>query len=241
MECYIKLHFIYSSLTKNKVHHHIIIMRSLLILCFLLCGLALLVAQASENVHGVVIDYLERPDTCSGDDAIKAEKDDKVHVHYTGTLANGDVFDTSIKRGQPFQFTLGASQVIKGWDIGILGMCVGEKRRLTIPSELGYGKRGAAGGKIPPDATLIFETEMIKIDKHERNMINKNNKNIVADQKKVGEGKTSHPAAAAEERKDTSPNNGSPTMKEYLVLAVVIAVVAYYVRQNRNRIRDYSL
>ena len=85
-----------------------------------------------------------------------------VSVHYTGWLTNGNVFDTSLKRGQPFQFKLGMGQVIAGWDQGVAGMKVGGKRKLTIPPELGYGNRGA-GGVIPPGATLIFEVELLGV------------------------------------------------------------------------------
>ncbi len=86
-----------------------------------------------------------------------------VVVHYTGWLTDGKKFDSSVDRGQPFKFTLGQGQVIKGWDEGLSTMKVGGKRKLTIPSELGYGNRGA-GGLIPPGATLVFEVELLGIE-----------------------------------------------------------------------------
>ena len=83
-----------------------------------------------------------------------------VSVHYTGWLENGTKFDSSLDRGRPFEFKLGAGQVIRGWDEGVAGMKAGEKRKLTIPSNIGYGSRGA-GGVIPPNATLIFDVQMV--------------------------------------------------------------------------------
>jgi len=90
-----------------------------------------------------------------------AQAGNQVTVHYIGRLVDGTVFDSSINRKKPFVFTLGQGKVIKGWDQGVNGMKVGEKRQLTIPPELGYGATGA-GSVIPPNATLVFELELIQ-------------------------------------------------------------------------------
>jgi len=87
-----------------------------------------------------------------------------VKVHYTGWLTSGKKFDSSVDRGQPFSFPLGGGQVIKGWDEGVAGMKVGGKRQLRIPPDLGYGSRGAPGA-IPPNATLIFDVELLGVGK----------------------------------------------------------------------------
>ena len=89
-----------------------------------------------------------------------AKAGDSVHVHYTGWLTDGTKFDSSVDRGSPFSFRLGAGKVIKGWDEGVAGMKVGGKRKLVIPAALGYGSRGAAG-VIPPHAELTFEVELL--------------------------------------------------------------------------------
>jgi FKBP-type peptidyl-prolyl cis-trans isomerase len=91
-----------------------------------------------------------------------AQAGQTVTVHYSGWLESGNKFDSSIDRGQPFSFPLGAGRVIKGWDEGVQGMKVGGKRKLIIPSTLGYGARGASGA-IPPHATLIFEVELLGV------------------------------------------------------------------------------
>ena len=88
----------------------------------------------------------------------------QVKVHYTGWLISGQKFDSSLDRGEPFSFLLGAGQVIKGWDEGVAGMKVGGKRQLRIPPTLGYGAEGS-GGVIPPNATLIFDVELLDVSK----------------------------------------------------------------------------
>lgn len=88
---------------------------------------------------------------------------DSIDVHYTGTLTNGKKFDSSLDRAEPLNFTCGKGQVIKGWDEGLLGMKVGEKRKLTIAPHLAYGNRAIGGGLIPANSTLIFETELVEI------------------------------------------------------------------------------
>jgi len=98
-------------------------------------------------------------DLALGEGAVAAAGQ-SVTVHYTGWLANGDKFDSSKDRNDPFVFHLGAGQVIRGWDEGVQGMQVGGTRKLTIPPGLGYGARGA-GGVIPPNATLVFEVELL--------------------------------------------------------------------------------
>jgi len=96
---------------------------------------------------------------------VKTRNGDTLHMHYTGTLhADGSEFDSSIPRGQPFTFPLGAGRVIKGWDQGLVGMCEGEKRKLIIPPQLGYGASGSPP-KIPGDSVLVFEVELLKIER----------------------------------------------------------------------------
>jgi peptidylprolyl isomerase len=118
-------------------------------------------AKMVETVSGLKYD-----DTKVGD-GTTATAGHKVSVHYTGWLwkndAKGAKFDSSLDRGQPIVFTLGAHQVIPGWDEGIAGMKVGGKRTLIIPPELAYGSKGAGGGLIPANATLIFEVELVSV------------------------------------------------------------------------------
>jgi len=104
---------------------------------------------------------LQYDDLLVGQGAV-AQSGQLVSVHYTGWLTNGRKFDSSLDRGDPFSFHLGQGQVIAGWDEGVQGMQIGGKRKLTIPSDLGYGPYGA-GGVIPPDATLVFEVELLGV------------------------------------------------------------------------------
>jgi len=107
--------------------------------------------------NGLVIEILTEGNGAA------AENYSIVSVNYTGTLENGTVFDSSLNPGrEPFRFTLGAKQVIEGWDQGVLGMKVGEKRKLTIPPDIGYGDRDM--GVIPPNSTLIFEVELLEVE-----------------------------------------------------------------------------
>src|SRR5262245_23573812 len=107
------------------------------------------------------MDKLIVEDVVAGTGA-EATKGQNVTVHYTGWLTNGTKFDSSKDRRDPFVFSLGKGQVIKGWDEGVQGMKVGGKRKLTIPHAMGYGARGA-GGVIPPKATLVFEVELLGV------------------------------------------------------------------------------
>lgn len=128
--------------------------------------LALLIALAvctqpalSDGDAELKVEIVKSSDSCSR----KSKKGDILSMHYTGTLVDGKEFDSSRQRGEPFRFQIGLGQVIKGWDQGLLDMCVGDKRKLTVPPSLGYGEAGA-GDRIPPGATLVFETELTKIE-----------------------------------------------------------------------------
>lgn len=113
----------------------------------------------SDGDGELKVEIVKSSDSCSR----KSKKGDILSMHYTGTLVDGKEFDSSRQRGEPFRFQIGLGQVIKGWDQGLLDMCVGDKRKLTVPPSLGYGDAGA-GDRIPPGATLVFETELTKIE-----------------------------------------------------------------------------
>lgn len=115
---------------------------------------------SSKDSSDVVID--ENPVIMT--EKSQAEDGDTVTVHYVGTLVDGTQFDSSRDRGAPFSFVLGEGSVIKGWDEGLVGMKVGETKVLTIPPEKGYGAGGTPDGSIPPNATLIFEVELLKVE-----------------------------------------------------------------------------
>lgn len=121
------------------------------------------VAESEEVLQNIETDMeeLEIKDLVvgTGPEAVSGKI---ISVHYTGTLTDGTKFDSSVDRNEPFEFTLGAGQVIQGWDQGFNGMKVGGKRKLVIPASLGYGAQGA-GGVIPPNATLVFEVELLGI------------------------------------------------------------------------------
>ncbi len=137
------------------------------IIFFLLAAVAVLLYQYwwlpkqmtnISSVEGLIIEVIAQGQGPA------AQNNDEVSVHYTGFLEDGAKFDSSVDMGAPFQFKLGAGMVIQGWDLGLLGMKAGEKRKLTISPELGYGATGTPGGPIPPNAVLIFEVELLSIN-----------------------------------------------------------------------------
>ena len=137
----------------------------LLLLTLLLVPVLLLAACSQSGGSGDTITTpsgLQYEDIEMGDGE-PAQEGATAVVHYTGWLTDGTKFDSSVDRGQPFEFPIGQGRVIKGWDEGVATMKVGQKVRLTIPPEMGYGSRGA-GGVIPPNATLVFEVELLGLN-----------------------------------------------------------------------------
>ena len=131
---------------------HIIILSTVLFL-----GMGCNEGNTEEMENGLIIE-----DLVVGEGA-EAQDYNKVVVNYTGSLEDGSIFDSSLNPGrEPFTFTLGVGSVIKGWDLGVKGMKVGGKRKLTIPPELGYGERNT--GVIPPNSTLIFEVDLLEVE-----------------------------------------------------------------------------
>ncbi len=118
-------------------------------------------ANQNQTTQEEKITELNTEDTVVGDGK-EAKSGDTVSVHYTGTLKDGTVFDSSVERGTPFSFTLGNGEVIQGWDEGVVGMKEGGKRTLNIPSDLAYGERGA-GQLIGPNEDLVFEVELLEV------------------------------------------------------------------------------
>jgi len=116
-------------------------------------------AEPEVRPSGLKVEYTLVPDTCER----KAMNGQMLTMHYTGTLEDGSKFDSSVDRNEPFKFQIGVGQVIKGWEEGVLGMCIGEKRRLIVPPELGYGDQGA-GEVIPGGATLYFDIELLETE-----------------------------------------------------------------------------
>lgn len=134
---------------------------TLCIFTIFICGLSLAaLTQATDTTKKLQIGVKKRVENCPK----RSKKGDVLKMHYTGSLEDGTEFDSSIPRGEPLSFTLGSGQVIKGWDQGLMGMCEGEKRKLVIPSDLGYGASGSPP-KIPGGATLIFEVELVGIER----------------------------------------------------------------------------
>ena len=128
-------------------------------------------AKATEGKQETIQDITELSAQIikQGADGRQVKPGDKITVHYTGVLLDGTKFDSSVDRGEPFSLTIGVGQVIQGWDQGIIGMKVGEQRRIFIPSEFAYGEQGA-GNIIGPNADLIFDVELISIDNEEENL-----------------------------------------------------------------------
>ena len=151
---------------KNRINTPIAVGASLIVIGFLFYGNLFVglfnPSSLDNNNPNMITTGYEKRDLIAGEGAVAAAGDE-VTVHYVGTLSDGKVFDSSRDRGEPFTFTLGGRQVIRGWDEGVVGMRVGGTRRLTIAPDYGYGDR--AVGPIPPNSVLIFEVELLGVEK----------------------------------------------------------------------------
>ena len=125
----------------------------------LMAVMVAVLAEPEVKDSGLLVEHISKPDSC---DRV-ARNGDMLEMHYTGTREDGKKFDSSYDRSEPFKFQIGVGQVIKGWEEGVLGMCIGEKRRLTVPPALGYGDQGA-GDIIPGGATLYFDVELVSTE-----------------------------------------------------------------------------
>eukprot|EP00047_Mylnosiga_fluctuans_P009953 m.13867 g.13867 ORF g.13867 m.13867 type:complete len:143 (-) comp2877_c0_seq1:112-540(-) len=131
--------------------------------CAALLVCVVTLAHAAKPITKLQIGVKKRVDDCS----TKSKQGDVLALHYTGRLYDSnEEFDSSLPRGEPFTFILGHGQVIQGWDRGLVGMCIGEIRKLVVPADLAYGDRGAPP-KIPSGATLVFEVELLNIERRE--------------------------------------------------------------------------
>ncbi|KAK3082692.1 hypothetical protein FSP39_002731 [Pinctada imbricata] len=135
-------------------------LRDILKILVSLCVICSVLAQTEKKKEDVKIEVL-----AAGDCSRKSTSGSLMRCHYVGKLTNGKVFEDSYEKGKPVLFLLGAGQVLKGWERGLQDMCVGEKRRLTIPPHLGYGSK--ENGEIPPKSTLIYEIEVLDIKSEE--------------------------------------------------------------------------
>merc|ERR1712176_1498223 len=124
-----------------------------------LVAVVAVIAEPEVKDSGLKVEYISKPDSC---DRV-AMNGQMLTMHYTGTLEDGTKFDSSVDRNEPFKFQIGVGQVIRGWEEGVLGMCIGEKRKLIVPPELGYGDQGA-GQVIPGGATLYFDIELLETE-----------------------------------------------------------------------------
>jgi len=149
-------------------------MQSLTLLVLVgLVGVALAARESRVYPDGMTIIVTRRAKNCTR----AAQNGDTLYVHYTGTLEDGTVFDSSYNRGQPWSFRMGTNDAIQGYNVGLFGMCVGEKRQLIVPPSLGYGSRGLPGAGIPPNVDMYFDDELMQIVRPSEDNVNNNDNN----------------------------------------------------------------